>query len=312
LTEYTINGLIKLQQTYFQQIQAAGEIAKQQELSRQVLDYLNQLKKQLKEKQLSEANLTLKCRAALFNLEGLACYILERPHRYAELFRQIAIEKESFKKIRKKKLILSFSASQRLSHRISLKSDLLTLSVSYASLDLPDDYILTLANVLFSKISGMPVSPRQNQKLLELENKFQQNSAIANSGTYRRKIQDDRNHRLEKIFERLNDGYFEGSLERPNLRWSARRNYRRLGSYDAKRHRLTISRIFDHPDIPELVVENIVYHEMLHIVHPIKQNNGRRIIHGSDFKKDEKHFSHYREAKEWLKSEFPKFLRNRK
>jgi predicted metal-dependent hydrolase len=62
-----------------------------------------------------------------------------------------------------------------------------------------------------------------------------------------------------------------------------------------------ISRIFDNPLVPKYAIEYLVYHEMLHLKHPVKVRGGRRCVHGPQFLADEKLFPQFEAAKLFLK-----------
>ncbi|HEV2765475.1 MAG TPA: SprT-like domain-containing protein, partial [Pyrinomonadaceae bacterium] len=105
---------------------------------------------------------------------------------------------------------------------------------------------------------------------------------------------------LERIFRRLNRQYFENRLPQPVLTWSQRRTRTILGHHDEVHETIVVSKTLDARDIPEWVVEFILYHEMLHIKHPARLINGRRYYHTKAFRAEEQRFPHYREAQEWL------------
>jgi hypothetical protein len=105
---------------------------------------------------------------------------------------------------------------------------------------------------------------------------------------------------LDRIFTRLNRRYFDNELPRPALSWSARRSKRILGHHDAVHDAIVISRSLDSADVPELIVEYVLYHEMLHIKHRPRVINGRRIFHTAAFRADEQRFARFDEAINWL------------
>jgi hypothetical protein len=108
-------------------------------------------------------------------------------------------------------------------------------------------------------------------------------------------------YNLEVIFETINRKYFKGSLERPRLTWSPRRSRRRLGYYHPESDAITISRSLDSKKVELLLVEYILYHEMLHKSLGIRESNGRRYAHTRDFKRAEKRFNNYNQAIEMMK-----------
>lgn len=107
---------------------------------------------------------------------------------------------------------------------------------------------------------------------------------------------------LARLFVRLNRLYFRSSLHRPLLGWSMRRSKRILGHHDDLLERIVLSRALDDEDIPEFVVEFVLYHEMLHLKHPSRIVDGRRIHHTAAFRRDERRYARYEEALEILDS----------
>jgi hypothetical protein len=108
-------------------------------------------------------------------------------------------------------------------------------------------------------------------------------------------------HNLERIFDRLNQQYFDGLLGRPQLGWSRRPSRGLLGHFDPSHNAIIISRIFDRPETPELALEYVMFHEMLHLRFPVDHNGARRRVHTREFREAEKQFPRLREAKEILK-----------
>ena len=106
---------------------------------------------------------------------------------------------------------------------------------------------------------------------------------------------------LERIFEELNLRFFHGLLARPQMTWSQVRSRRSLAHYDPAHNAIVVSRIFDHFRVPRYAVEYIVYHEMLHLKHPVKLRGSRRCVHGPDFQAEEKLFPELERAKTFLK-----------
>ncbi len=106
---------------------------------------------------------------------------------------------------------------------------------------------------------------------------------------------------LAEMFEEINRKYFSGELEQPRLVWSARSSTRRLGTYQPDADTISISRRLDSRDIPQVLVEYVLYHEMLHKKLGLKEVNGRRYAHTSAFRKLEKQFEGYQEAEKIMK-----------
>ena len=89
-------------------------------------------------------------------------------------------------------------------------------------------------------------------------------------------------------------------MRKPRLGWSPRASRRLLGHYDPAHDAIVISRIFDTPQIPRYVVEYVVFHEMLHLKHPVQYGSTRRCVHSAAFKADEKRFPRYFDANRYL------------
>lgn len=107
---------------------------------------------------------------------------------------------------------------------------------------------------------------------------------------------------LETIFEELNLKYFGGLMARPDLGWSRRPSRTTLGHYDPSHHAIILSSLMDHPAVNRLAVEYVLYHEMLHLKHPVDHRGARRRVHTREFRAEEKLFEGLDEAKEVLKN----------
>jgi hypothetical protein len=106
---------------------------------------------------------------------------------------------------------------------------------------------------------------------------------------------------LEEIFEELNHRFFHGLMSRPLLGWSKRESRTTLGHYDQSHNAIVLSRIMDRQDVPRLVVEYVLYHEMLHLRIPADHSGTRRRVHTKEFKEAEKGFPDLKKALELLK-----------
>jgi hypothetical protein len=111
-------------------------------------------------------------------------------------------------------------------------------------------------------------------------------------------------HDLEPLFDRLNGRYFQGALARPRLGWSARIWRTQLGCFDPALHQIAINRQLDQRGVPEYVVAYVLYHEMLHLKHPMRFARCRRESHSAEFRSEEKQFTDYARAMRFL-SRFP-------
>ncbi len=107
---------------------------------------------------------------------------------------------------------------------------------------------------------------------------------------------------LEESFNRVNEKYFGGFIERPNLVWGGE-TFRKLGSYDLQGDVISISAVFKKSD--SRLLNYVMHHEMLHKKHKFEDRKGRTYFHTKKFKEAEKAF----ENSEKLEKEINLFLR---
>jgi hypothetical protein len=108
-------------------------------------------------------------------------------------------------------------------------------------------------------------------------------------------------YNLEQLFGDINVRYFHGLMARPDLGWSLRPSRTTLGHYDPSHHMIVLSKALDRPQVPQLAVEYVMFHEMLHLRFPVEHKGARRCVHTPEFKVAEKEFEHLKEAKAMLK-----------
>ncbi|MFA5249804.1 MAG: hypothetical protein WC371_00105 [Parachlamydiales bacterium] len=118
-------------------------------------------------------------------------------------------------------------------------------------------------------------------------------------------------YNLKNILEELNQSYFRNELKGLQITWGRRCRYWKFrhltfGSFDHHLKLIRINPLLDHPSIPAFFLSFVVYHEMLHDLHPIMQGKKRQILHSASFLKEEKKFYFYQEAKAFRKGFFKK------
>ncbi len=91
---------------------------------------------------------------------------------------------------------------------------------------------------------------------------------------------------LEDSFNRVNNQYFYGLIEQPNLAWN-NSNYK-LGSYEYGSDTITITSNLKNQD--KELLDYVMYHEILHKKHKFKSKNGRNHYHDKEFRQKEKKF----------------------
>jgi hypothetical protein len=106
---------------------------------------------------------------------------------------------------------------------------------------------------------------------------------------------------LREIFDGLNRRFFQGRLKPPRLGWTLKRPRTLLGHYDSALEAISISRWLDSPRVTREVVEYVVFHEVLHMRHPVERNGPRRVVHSREFREAEKRFPKYEQIRRRLK-----------
>jgi hypothetical protein len=113
-------------------------------------------------------------------------------------------------------------------------------------------------------------------------------------------------HDLAAIFDRLNRRYFEGKHE-ARITWGPMRkrtNQRsiKVGSYALEDRLIRVHPALDQEMVPAYFLEWIVFHEMLHGKHAIRDVGGRRCFHPPEFSREERLFPGYGRARLWEKA----------
>lgn len=108
-------------------------------------------------------------------------------------------------------------------------------------------------------------------------------------------------HDLAPMFSQLNRTYFDGKLRRPRLGWSVRNWRAQLGCFDPGLDQIVINTRLDRSGVPQFVVEYVLYHEMLHLRHPIRVASCGLQAHSAAFRAEERRFVDYERARKFLK-----------
>lgn len=131
---------------------------------------------------------------------------------------------------------------------------------------------------------------KKNTLNMDLYNKFIQNLHISISKSVSEP-------ELLESYERVNEEYFNGLIEQPNLvfgkssRWS-------LATYDFQTDTINFSRILK-KDFN--VLDYVMYHELLHKKLKYEHGNGKSKHHTAEFRRMEKKFEGYQEMEQRLK-----------
>ena len=170
----------------------------------------------------------------------------------------------------------------------------------------PESVLVAIAHILLAKLYRKPIEAAhalRYRKHLGSASITERAEQVRRSRG-RKRISSARGHiyDLDEIFDELNQRFFQGLLGRPVLTWSAQRARRLLGHYDAAHNTIVVSRVFDTAQTPRFAIEYLLYHEMLHLKHPVLVRGGRRCVHSREFQQDEKRFPDLDKVKEFLKT----------
>jgi hypothetical protein len=107
-------------------------------------------------------------------------------------------------------------------------------------------------------------------------------------------------HDLLGSFQRVNETYFKGKMVLPHLIWNNRLTHRKFGHYQWDTDTIMISRSLDQRRIPELVLDFVMYHELLHKDLGLKFTKQNRIAHTREFRTRESQFKDAEKARQQL------------
>ncbi len=221
----------------------------------------------------------------------------------------VEIFHESYRELRPRapipELKVSFFPFASINNTIRLREGKLTARLSDLLEGAPEPVLRAIAHILLAKMYRKPIEREHSTRYrryisshditkkahLVRQIRGRKRIASAQGGVYH----------LEEIFDELNRRHFFGLLARPQMTWSRDRARNSLGHYDPAHNAIVVSRIFDHPRVPRYAVEYIVYHEMLHLKHPVKLRGSRRCVHSREFQAEEKLFPQLEQAKKFLR-----------
>lgn len=170
------------------------------------------------------------------------------------------------------------------------------LSTVWKNID--EDIQIGLIESLVLRMAKLKIASTSNMKLYE--------SFMKGLSKYAKS--DDHDPELEKSFNRVNEKFFNGMMEKPNLVF-ANESFRKLGSYAYGTNTINISTIFKGLPENELrFLDYVMYHELLHKKHTFNVKNGRHQAHTTIFKNDEKKF----DTNVDMEKELSKWLRGKK
>jgi hypothetical protein len=200
---------------------------------------------------------------------------------------------------------LRFYAFVSINNTIRLRQGELYIRVSDLLEGAPEPVLHAIAHILLAKLYRKPIDRVQSARYRRYlaSHDITAKARLVRQMRGRKHIHSARGHYfdLDQLFEDLNRRFFHGLMGRPQLTWSRDHARNRLGHYDPAHNAIVISRIFDHPRVPRYVVEYILFHEMLHLKHPVKLRGTRRCVHSREFVEEENLFPEVGPAKKFLR-----------
>jgi hypothetical protein len=170
----------------------------------------------------------------------------------------------------------------------------------------PEGVLRAITHILLAKLYRKPIDAshaNRYRRFAASEAVVRQSERIRQTrGRKRISTAQGDHYNLDEVFDSLNLRFFHGLMGRPQLTWSEHSARRLLGHYDAAHNTIMVSRVFDRRNTPRYAIEYLMYHEMLHLRHPVKAKNGRRCVHSREFQTEESLFPELDQAKKYLKT----------
>ncbi len=202
-------------------------------------------------------------------------------------------------------LSVEFFPFANINNTIRLREGKLLVRLSDLLEGAPETVLRAIAHILLAKMYRKPIIPAQAARYRKYvhSSEVRKKAHLVRQLRGRKRLASARGafYDLDSIFESLNLRFFGGMQARPKMSWSQARARNLLGHYDPAHNAIIVSRIFDHPQVPRYAVEYIVYHEMLHLRHPVKLNGSRRCVHSAEFHAEEKLFPELEEAQRFIR-----------
>ncbi len=220
----------------------------------------------------------------------------------------LRIFQETYRELRPRaplpELKVDFFAFANINNTIRLREGRLLVRLSDLLEGAPESVIRAIAHILLAKMYRKPIDAVHATRYRRYVSSHDlvEKAHLVRQMRGRKQIASPQGHTydLEVIFEDLNRRFFHGLMARPRMTWSRNHARNSLGHYDPAHNAIVVSRVFDNPRVPRFAVEYIVYHEMLHLKHPVKLRGSRRCVHGAAFVAEEKLFPELEQARRFL------------
>jgi predicted metal-dependent hydrolase len=200
---------------------------------------------------------------------------------------------------------VSFYPFANINNTIRQRNGLVLVRLSDLLEGAPESVHQAIAHILLAKLYRKPINAAHAARYRKYvgSHDLSKKAHLVRQMRGRKRISSPQGHTfdLDEIFDDLNERFFYGLLGKPRLTWSSNDSRSNLGHYDPAHNTIVISRLFDRPQAPRYAVEYIVYHEMLHLKHPVKLRGSRRCVHPRAFLEEENLFPELEKAKAFLK-----------
>ncbi len=223
--------------------------------------------------------------------------------------RLLQVFHETYRELRPRapvpELTVEFFAFANVNNTIRLREGRLLVRLSDLLEGAPEPVLRAIAHILLAKMYRKPIERTHSTRYRRYVSSHEivQKAHLVRQMRGRKRIDSaqGRVYDLDALFEQLNTRFFHRLLARPQMTWSRDHARNSLGHYDPAHNAIVVSRVFDHPRVPRCAVEYIVYHEMLHLKHPVKLRGSRRCVHSREFQEEEKQFPELEQAKHFLR-----------
>jgi hypothetical protein len=167
-----------------------------------------------------------------------------------------------------------------------------------------------LAGKVLKQVSKDKALPETVRTLIQ--EYFEEQESKEEEGLEEKALETVNERDLDKIFERLNQEYFNNRIQ-ATIRWgrdvkSHNKSGFRYGSYDEGKKLIRIHPRLKQDFVPQCVLELTVYHEMCHQFAPSYKKNGIWQSHHAEFKKKEREFINFKDARNWEKHNWHRLL----
>jgi hypothetical protein len=200
---------------------------------------------------------------------------------------------------------VSFYPFANINNTIRQRNGLVLFRLSDLLEGAPESVHHAIAHILLAKLYRKPINAAHAARYRKYvgSHDLSKKAHLVRQMRGRKRISSPQGHTfdLDEIFDCLNQRFFYALLGKPRLTWSANDSRSNLGHYDPAHNTIVISRLFDRPVVPRYAVEYILYHEMLHLKHPVKLCGSRRCVHPRAFQQEEHLFPELEKAKAFLK-----------